>query len=614
MSYVSVAGVNDVQVLISYVYFGKGKGATLRRKQGKVRTVASYSSINLRDFINQSNTIKIGKGLKYGAISLVQSFNNEKEGFDPNSKTDQQYVNHLGRELAHRLYPNSECIVITHNDGSQGHQNLHNHIIILNHDYITNKAISTLLIRGIRNINDMLMKEHDLSIIPKLIDQPVITTYMTKRNLEEHDENWIKKYDFDIALQRKLNIVLALKPTNVDEYQSLLSFAGVTSKRQEFGKNKHIGLKYWMNDPYYIDRKGKQRTRERRRKASLLGSKYTIEGLQTAFKDAQKHPLTLTFVEKKQLLWDLFDNGKLFAPKRALKQADLVHKEPAKQAITQQQVTTPVQVLTSAERLQVQQQRQFFVDSELKKIKKKLQAKLDQQKAEAKRIYRETAQKIKDDELAKDNKNWALQADGSLTSSEYNQRFDDLKKQSANKRKIALNQRKSSIDKAQKDFAANLEKSRKELEQQAQNEITKPDSSFDKKQKDLHKDYLEKSLNTDNKKQRNHKKHNKKQKKQKKDLNKDGIDDDLEGIIQVNDGYVPLDGFDTDLNDPDIGLYTTEFKDKVDTSATTNKPKQVDKPKTQKKKIVNTDNSLQQQALNAPDQFTEPQNDDGLQY
>ena len=613
MSYVSVAGVNDVQGLISYVYFGKGKGATLRRKQGKVRTVASYSSINLRDFINQSNAIKIGKGLKYGAISLVQSFNNEKEGFDPNSKTDQQYVNHLGRELAHRLYPNSECIVITHNDGSQGHQNLHNHIIILNHDYITNKAISTLLIRGIRNVNDMLMKGHDLSVIPKLAKQPVVTTYMTKRNLEEHDKNWVKKYDFDIALQRKLNIVLALKPANIEEYQSLLGFAGVRSTRHAFGKNKHIGLKYWMNDPYYIDRKGKQRSRERRRKASLLGSKYTIEGLQTAFKDAQKRPLSLTFVEKKQLLWDLFDEGKLFAPKRALKQADLVHKEPVKHAITQQQVTTTVKVLTSAERLQVQQQRHFFFDSELKKIKKKLQAKLDQQKAEAKRIYRETAQKIKDDELAKDNKNWALQADGSLTLSEYNQRFDDLKKQSANKRKIALNQRKSSIDKAQKDFAASLEKSRKELEQQAKNEITKPDPNFT--QKDLHKDYREKSLADEQKHAKQFKKHNKKkQQHKKKDLNKDGIDDDLEGIIQVDGGYVPLEGFDTDLNDPDIGLYTTEFKDKVDTSATTNKPKQVDKPKTQKKKIVNTDNSLQQQALNTPDQPTTPNINDDLQY
>ena len=611
MSYVSVNGVNDLQGLVSYVFFGKDKGATARRAKGEVRSVASYCSMNITDFINRGDAIKIGKGLKYGAISLVQSFNNKTDNFDYKSKADQQYVNHLGRELAHELYPNSECLVVTHADG-KNHM-LHNHIIILNYDYIAQRAVSSLLLRSIRNMNDTLMKEHDLSVIPKLAKQPVVTTYMTKRNLEEHDKNWVKKYDFDIALQRKLNIVLALKPANIEEYQSLLGFAGVRSTRHAFGKNKHIGLKYWMNDTYYIDRKGKQRSRERRRKASLLGSKYTIEGLQTAFKDAQKRPLSLTFVEKKQLLWDLFDEGKLFTPKRALKPSDLVHKEPPKQAITQQQVITQVEVLTSAERLQVRQQRQFFVDSELKKIKKKLQAKLDQQKAEAKRIYRETAQKIKDDELAKDNKNWALQADGSLTLSEYNQRFDDLKKQSANKRKIALNQRKSSIDKAQKDFAASLEKSRKELEQQAKNEITKPDPNFT--QKDLHKDYREKSLADEQKHAKQFKKHNKKkQQHKKKDLNKDGIDDDLEGIIQFDGGSVPLDGFDTDLNDPDIGLYTTEFKDKVDTSATTNKPKQVDKPKTQKKKNVNTDNSLQQQALNTPDQPTTPNINDDLQY
>ena len=387
MSYIAVSGVKDLNGLTAYLFFGKGKGAAERRRQGKVRTVADYCSTSLKNFLQAGNSLQVAKGLKLSAVSIIQSFSNELDGFDYKSKTDQRYVNSLGRELAHTLYPNSLFLVETHNDGKK-HHNLHNHITVINFDSVTGRAVSTYLLSHIRQVNNELMKQHGLSIIQPKPKDWVVKSYRTKQNEEEHGKEWVKKYDFDTALQQKINYVLSLKPQTLDEYTSLLNFSGINIREKAYGKDKKMGLSYRMFDQYHVTKNGTKKPRERKIKASALGVKYTLRGLNIAFNEAQKQPLDLTFAEKRLLLQAKYTKATNPAQKKYLadlkQQANAIikaHKSTPKQSKAVQQVTTPTvsnKPLTPAENVQIQQQRKLFVEVELEKIKRKLKEKLKQ--------------------------------------------------------------------------------------------------------------------------------------------------------------------------------------------------------------------------------------------
>lgn len=627
MSYVSVGGVKNLQGLVSYIYYGNKLGAAKRRKEDDRRAVVSFCTMPITDFIDRGNAIKIGKGLKYGAISLVQSFNNKKDRLDYKSKADQQYVNDLGYELAHKLFPHSEIFVGTHIDG-KNHM-LHNHIIVLNYDPTTGKALTNERLYKIRNKNDELMKEHGLSIIPKKPRQPVLTTYMTKRNLEKHGKDWVEKFDFDTALQRKLNAVLALKPSNLREYEHLAQTLGITVKQHEFGrKKKVIGLLYRMDD--LVIKKGDLKPRERRRKASLIGARYTTIGLDKFFKEVQKQPSDFTPKEKDILLQAKYGTAENPAQEKTLNDTKLqakhiieTHKKPDKQPEPQQQVTEPVTqnaALTASERAQVQQQRNLFVQEELAKIKKEREKKI----AELKQKYRDEANAIEADRSKQDIKNWDLKTAGDISSDEYNRRFINLADTAEKQRNKALSIRDKNIQSIRADYAKKLKEAPKALKAQAEKEITKPDPNFDAKttKKETHKNYLEKSLSSEKakKKQRKQNKKRKQVQKQKKDLDADCIDDEIEGIrgVATDGGIIPVDAFDTDLNDEELNQFVTNFDDVNAVNNSTKPPKQPTTPKPKKQKSqVNDDYSLQEQALHEAKLDKNPEEygvNDDLQY
>lgn len=604
MSYVSVSGVTDLNGLVGYLYFGKDDKTKYRRQNGITRAVQSFCTIPLGHFVDYGNNLQIAQGYKLSAVSIVQSFNNDIDHLDYKNPVDRYYINCLGRELAQKIYKNSEVLVVTHVDGK--HHHIHNHIVVLNQDILTHKAVSTHLLRDIRNANDELMKEHDMNVIPKPSEQEIIKTFATKKNEEKHDKTWLRQHDFDTILQQKLNQVLLLKPTSMNEFGQLLSKAGVNYQTKGVAGNNDqiiIGLTYYMQ----LDG-----DRKRRRKASRLGNKYLYNSLLNSFHEAQKEQLTVPFVQKLKVAENLNKNPFITLPKWTSNVSKLADKTASNEQKTQQQVTTADNTLSADERLQVQKQRQFFVNSKLSQLKRKL-------KADLKRKYKKELQKIEDDKLAKTNKYWARRQDGSLTDAEYSDLLDQFNNEAGNAKQKATKRYKSEQKQIDNSTNKEVKQAKQKFEEIAKQEITKPDSSFDKKQKDLHKDYLEKSLNTDNKTQRNHKKHNKKRSKPKKDLNADGIDDEQEAtqnVIQVDGGYIPLDSFDTGLGDSELKEFTTHFNNGVaDTSAKTEKP--FVKPKTQKKKkAISDDRTLQNLISKISDQQTEPQahNDDDFQY
>lgn len=615
MSYVGISGVKNLNGLMAYLFFGKGKGAAERRRQGNVRTVANYCSTNLKDFLQQGNSLQAVKGLKLSAISIIQSFDNKLDGLDYKSEADQRYVNNLGRELAHRLYPNSLSAVETHNDGK--HHELHNHLVILNFDSASGHAISTYLLSHIRQVNNELMKERNLSIIQPKPRDWVVKSYRTKQNEEKHGKEWVKKYDFDTALQQKIDYVLSLKPQTLDEYTSLLNFSGINIREKAYGKDKKLGLSYRMFDPYHVTKNGQKKPRERKIKASNLGTKYMLKGLQMAFDDAQKHPSQYSFVEKKILIFAKYTRAINPAQQKSLKvlqdQANAIikaHSEP--------KTATLDATLTAAEREQIQQQRKLFVELELDERKRKLKAKLQKQLDALDRAYKKKANAIDDEQLKTGTSYWNNYVKKVWTEPQYSKHMEKMTNDANdNKQKIA-GERDTAKDKARKAYADEVKKAKMKLEAQAQHKITKVDLDFLKRMKAKHKNYMEKSLADDKRKQKKHKKRQKQQheKKEERDFNKDGIDDDLEEVTTqaIND--------DIKQNDPYLNQFTTGFNNQtVKTSTKINKapakpktqPTQP-KPKKAPKHVASDDNTLQQawfdQNPTATTQPTAPNYDD----
>ncbi|WP_228069754.1 relaxase/mobilization nuclease domain-containing protein [Actinomyces bowdenii] len=58
--------------------------------------------------------------------------------FDPKSPEDVQRVNDLGYQLAKKMHPDSDCLVVSHVDGRG--KKPHNHILVINHNNRTGEG------------------------------------------------------------------------------------------------------------------------------------------------------------------------------------------------------------------------------------------------------------------------------------------------------------------------------------------------------------------------------------------------------------------------------------------------------------------------------------------
>lgn len=260
--------------MTAYVFFGKnGQTKTQNIQNRHSRAVKAYCDTSIKDFLNDAKRIQ-AKGRKVGCIGIVQSFDSNE--FDYKDSDDAQAVNDLGWELANKLYPNSKCLVVTHNDG-KGHK-LHNHIQVLNEDMTTGRAIeSNRQLYKMRAVNDELMQEHGLAVIKP------------QKGLIKKPRN-----DFQRQLQKDLQSILTSKdaPTTFDSYLKACEARGINVKQdvkhaKKDGEDVEVmGLTYRRKsarkkpDYYNPDR---TEVRVRRAKASTLGEMFTFNGVQEQF-------------------------------------------------------------------------------------------------------------------------------------------------------------------------------------------------------------------------------------------------------------------------------------------------------------------------------------------
>ena len=224
------------------------------------------------------------------ALHYRQSFSDEE--FDPKNPEHVQRVNDLGYQLAKKMHPDSDCLVVSHVDGRG--KKPHNHILVLNHNNRTGKALSDYRTfhdrkagnqKGVQSANDELMREHGLSVV---------------KRLEHAPKDWeLRREDFaegslDREMGDRMSAALA-DPRAVDK-AGLVSV--IEEQNQQLGddgdrvprmrlhspvskKGKRAGQETWTL--YIEDRRGESGRAERRKRASALSADFTPEGAQAFF-------------------------------------------------------------------------------------------------------------------------------------------------------------------------------------------------------------------------------------------------------------------------------------------------------------------------------------------
>lgn len=269
MSTTSISVTKNLAGSINYVLYGTGEKKKQNENNGTTRAVAVSCSVKggVKAFWKLGNDIKRKNSkIKNVGYNIIQSFNDKQ--FNYTNKKDARIVNGLGVELAHRLFPNSPVLVVTHNDG-KGHK-LHNHILVLNYDMQTQHAIrKNRSIKAVRAVNDKLMRENALNTV----------TY--GRNFDKEVNN-----QFDLLLIANLRDAQK-SSTDFNDFLNRLKARGIKVSMKGHDSTKK-GLVYSMMD-MTAKRKNKKtgkvesHPRPRRRKASRLGKEFTFDVLQTQF-------------------------------------------------------------------------------------------------------------------------------------------------------------------------------------------------------------------------------------------------------------------------------------------------------------------------------------------
>lgn len=266
MSITSISATHNLTASVNYVIYGNGEKGKQNRLNHTTRAVAISCTVQggFKAFMAYGRRNKrLHSKIRNSGYNIIQSFNDKK--FDYRNKKDVQIVNGMGVQLAQRLFPHSNYLVVTHIDGKG--KKIHNHIIVINYDMLSKTAIrNNRDIRIIRAVNDDLMRQNNLETV----------TY--GRNFDKEVNN-----QFDIELLTKLKDTRE-HATSFKDYCRLLKLRGVEVVQKT--KNGVKGLVYKMMDTHATkqkDGKAVPAPRTRRRKASRYGSEFTLKGLQVQF-------------------------------------------------------------------------------------------------------------------------------------------------------------------------------------------------------------------------------------------------------------------------------------------------------------------------------------------
>lgn len=324
MSVIETSSIKNSAGMIGYLFYG-------RKAQVKenYRARAVFCNTSLQILKEKADILQKTKHVA-PMISIIQSFNNEQDKLDYTNSSDCKYVNNLGVGLANKLYPDSDCLVVTHTDGTN--HNLHNHILVLNYDYKLKHALrKNRNLYKMRHVNDELMQEYGLSVVKKSKNLEK-TTFETKRIASE-DKNWVK-HDFDTILKTKINSAKK-SSKSFAEFSDLLGKGGVEVKTRT-NKKKTVGLIFKMMDNFHYKKVNGEKVlapRTRRRKASKLGSSFSYEAILQAC-EANRKALEKTKREQEKKRVELIRQAQQTKKREEQEENELRKRQEASKHIT----------------------------------------------------------------------------------------------------------------------------------------------------------------------------------------------------------------------------------------------------------------------------------------
>lgn len=250
MSVTSIHQCKNIKALIEYCI-------TPKAEQEKERVAKLYCDLgDANQFLTYAkNTVKAYKR-KVQGFAILQSF--PKHELNVSNEEHIVYANEMGRKLAHKLYPNSLCMVVTHAD-SDG-ECVHNHIIVLNHDLQTNGCIrSNRHYRYVKKENDRLMEKYGLEVCkPSAQKQTQGEYWSNKRN------GWFE--DLKASVDKALS-----HATTIQEFHDCLLAEGVSPTLYKTNGALKERFTYKVTDS-----DGK----EHKKRSDRLGERYTRQAIE----------------------------------------------------------------------------------------------------------------------------------------------------------------------------------------------------------------------------------------------------------------------------------------------------------------------------------------------
>lgn len=205
MSVVKVHPTKSVAAAVTYVV----NGTYANKKAGIVRAAAcSVVSGSMEATPEQfvcDTVAEIARHPQRTDQGLVLYQNFHPDEFSADDPFDVQLAHLAGLELARRVAPNSDAVVVTHTDSKSGH--VHNHIIIANHDRVTGKTPrDARYFHKVKHFNDEVMKDLNLEVYEPPAPPPPPRGYSRLRGAPLPvitTENWRAE------LQQRVDAVLA---------------------------------------------------------------------------------------------------------------------------------------------------------------------------------------------------------------------------------------------------------------------------------------------------------------------------------------------------------------------------------------------------------------------
>lgn len=289
MSVTKVRATNSVKASLDYLTKGAGKDRKRHREEGTNRVANMYCDLGVggeairamldkAKWVSEQNPRRKVQGQAY-----IQSF--AADEFDINNAVDLEVVTDLGRQLAKKMHPTADCLVITHTDGQGGCA--HNHILVLNHDNTTGKALTDYRRPvDVEKANDEVMRENDCRALPSRKERIAQRQkqYLDAKQPDPGALYWenLRQVNkgaepFTDRLYKQVRAALHDPAvTDIASFDDALEARGVT--RETSARGGKVATVYKMRDEEH------PKKRLRRAKASNLAHGFTSENLQRIFR------------------------------------------------------------------------------------------------------------------------------------------------------------------------------------------------------------------------------------------------------------------------------------------------------------------------------------------